>query len=307
MWGGRALEPAHDRADVTARLQADKPGRARRGFVGATSVGYCFATAWLRGASTRNDLKTGLVPVAGSPPAEWRVSAGTVDYNVALAEMTARAAAIARGEASELIWLLEHPPLYTAGTSSRPQELLDARFPVHVAGRGGQFTYHGPGQRVGYVMLDLKRRAPDVRRFVATIEEWTIRALAAFAVRGERREDRIGVWVRRPDKGEDAEDKIAAIGIRVQRWVTLHGFSLNVAPDLSHFSGIVPCGVSDRRYGVTSLADLGRKVSMQEVDNVLRDEFEALFGATADAQKLVSTEKRSPGRRSAKSAEPASR
>jgi lipoyl(octanoyl) transferase len=261
--------------------------------------------------NTRGDLTIGLLPPPGSAPAEWLVSDGPVDYESALATMAARATAIAQGRARELIWLLEHPPLYTAGTSSRPQELIEARFPVHVTGRGGQFTYHGPGQRVGYVMLDLKRRAPDVRRFVATIEEWIIRTLAAFAVRGERREDRIGVWVRRPDKeatlSEGAEDKIAAIGIRVQRWVTLHGFSLNVAPDLSHFSGIVPCGVSDRRYGVTSLADLGRKVSMQEVDNVLRDEFEELFGATADAQKLVSTEKRSPGRRSAKSAEPASR
>ena len=221
--------------------------------------------------------------------------------------MTARAAAIARGEARELVWLVEHPPLYTAGTSAQPQELIEARFPVYTAGRGGQFTYHGPGQRVGYVMLDLKRRAPDVRRFVATIEEWIIRTLAAFDVRGERRDDRIGVWVRRPEKGEGAEDKIAAIGIRVQRWVTLHGFSLNVAPDLSHFSGIVPCGVSDPRYGVTSFADLGVPVSMHEVDKVLRAEFEKLFGATVDAQTLASTENSSPGRRSAKSAAPASR
>jgi len=225
--------------------------------------------------------------------------------------MEARAAAIASGAAAELIWLLEHPPLYTAGTSARPQELLETRFPVRVAGRGGQFTYHGPGQRVGYVMLDLRRRAADVRRFVATIEEWIIRTLAAFEVRGERRDDRIGVWVQRPDKrataGEGAEDKIAAIGIRVQHWVTLHGFSLNVAPDLSHFSGIVPCGVSDRRYGVTSLADLGRPTAMRDVDQALRAAFEPLFGATATAQTLFSTEKKSPGRRSAKSAEPASR
>jgi lipoyl(octanoyl) transferase len=258
-------------------------------------------------ASTRTDLKTGLVPAAGSPPAEWRVSDGAVDYDGALAEMAARAAAIAQGEASELVWLLEHAALYTAGTSSRPQELIEARFPVHVVGRGGQFTYHGPGQRVGYVMLDLKRRAPDVRRFVATIEEWIIRALRTFAMRGERRDDRIGVWVRRPDRGEGAEDKVAAIGVRVQRWVTLHGFSLNVAPDLSHFSGIVPCGVSDQRYGVTSLADLGVPASMKQVDRALRAEFEPLFGATADAQKLPSTENNSPGRRSAKSVVPASR
>ena len=156
-------------------------------------------------------------------------------------------------------------------------------------------------------MLDLKRRAPDVRRFVVTVEEWIIRTLAAFRVRGERREDRIGVWVRRPDKSDANEDKIAAIGIRVQRWVTLHGFSLNVMPDLSHFSGIVPCGVSDRRYGVTSLADLGLRASMTDVDEVLRAEFEPLFGATADAQTPASTENCSPGRRSAKSAAPASR
>jgi len=257
--------------------------------------------------NTRNDLKIGLVPAAGAPAAEWHVGDSLVDYGTALAEMTARAAAVARGEAAEFVWLLEHPPLYTAGTSARPQELIEARFPVHAVGRGGQFTYHGPGQRVGYVMLDLKRRAPDLRRFVATIEEWIIRTLAAFDVQGERRDDRIGVWVRRPDKGEFAEDKIAAIGIRVQRWVTLHGFSLNVAPDLSHFSGIVPCGVADVRYGVTSLVDLGRRVSMQDVDRILRREFEPLFGAVGDSQKLVSTENKSPGRRSAKSAEPASR
>ena len=188
------------------------------------------------------------------------MSDAPVDYERALAFMTARAAAIARGEAPELVWLLEHPALYTAGTSARPQELLDARFPVHTAGRGGQFTYHGPGQRVGYVMLDLKRRAPDVRRFVATMEEWIMQTLAAFNVRGERRDDRIGVWVRRPEKGEAFEDKIAAIGIRVRQWVTLHGFALNIDPDLSHFSGIVPCGVSEPRYGVTSLADLGLTV-----------------------------------------------
>jgi lipoyl(octanoyl) transferase len=257
--------------------------------------------------NTRADLKIGLLPVAGAPPVEWRQEGGIVDYDSALATMTARAAAIAQGEARELVWLIEHPPLYTAGTSARPQELIEARFPVHVAGRGGQFTYHGPGQRVGYVMLDLKRHAPDVRRFVATVEEWIIRTLAAFDVRGERRDERIGVWVRRPDKGEGAEDKIAAIGIRVQRWVTLHGFSLNVAPNLSHFSGIVPCGVSDRRYGVTSLADLGRPASMTDVDRVLQAEFKALFGPTADVQKPGSTENKSPGRRSAKSAATASR
>jgi lipoyl(octanoyl) transferase len=172
---------------------------------------------------------------------------------------------------------------------------------VHSAGRGGQFTYHGPGQRVGYVMLDLKRRAPDVRRFVASIEQWLIAALAPFNVRGERRNDRIGVWVRRPDKGAACEDKIAAIGIRVRQWVTLHGFALNVDPDLSHFSGIVPCGVAEPRYGITSLLDLGHTVTMPEVDMALRAAFAPLFGAVAEAQTVASTEKSSPPRRSASS------
>jgi lipoyl(octanoyl) transferase len=228
--------------------------------------------------NARNELAANLDPPVTSAPVEWRSSANPVGYEDAVAEMSARAEAIAAGDASELVWLLEHPPLYTTGASTRPEELIEARFPVHPTGRGGQATYHGPGQRVGYVMLDLKRRSPDVRRFVVTLEEWLIRTLAAFDVAGERREDRIGVWVRRPDKGEDHEDKIAAIGIRIRRWVTLHGVSLNVAPDLSHFSGIVPCGVSDRRYGVTSLADLGMPATMAEVDTVLRREFERLFG-----------------------------
>ena len=257
--------------------------------------------------NTRNNLKIGLRPAAGSAPVEWLLSEHPVDYESALAFMAARAAAIAQGQAPELVWLLEHPALYTAGSSARPHELIEARFPVHTAGRGGQFTYHGPGQRVGYVMLDLKRRAPDVRRFVATIEEWIIRTLAALGVRGERRDDRIGVWVRRPERGEGAEDKIAAIGIRVQRWVTLHGLSLNVAPDLSHFSGIVPCGIAAPGYGVTSLTDLGLTVTMPEVDKVLRAEFEPLFGATADAQNPANTENSSPGRRNVKSADMASR
>jgi lipoyl(octanoyl) transferase len=209
--------------------------------------------------------------------------------------MEARAAGIAAGRERELIWLIEHPSLYTAGTSASPDELIEARFPVFESGRGGQMTYHGPGQRVAYAMLDLRRRGPDVRRFVATLEEWIIRTLAIFNVRGERREDRIGVWVRRPDKGAGYEDKIAAIGIRVKQWVTLHGMALNVDPELSHFSGIVPCGVSEQRYGVTSLADLGIAVSLAEVDMMLRREFEALFGATDQA--VVSTEKISPARR----------
>ena len=192
--------------------------------------------------------------------------------------MDARATAIAAGTAPELIWLLEHPPLYTAGTSANAGDVLDARFPVHESGRGGQLTYHGPGQRVAYVMLDLRRRNPDVRRFVASLEEWIIRTLASFDVVGERRDDRIGVWVRRPDKGEGCEDKIAAIGIRVKQWVTLHGMALNVAPDLSHFSGIVPCGVNETRYGVTSLADLKVRASMTDVDAVLRREFDGCSG-----------------------------
>jgi lipoyl(octanoyl) transferase len=208
-----------------------------------------------------------------------------VDYDAALAAMDRRVAAIGSGEARELVWLLEHPPLYTAGTSAKPEQMLDPRFPVHKVGRGGQFTYHGPGQRVAYVMLDLNRRKPDIRALVATLEEWLIRTLAAFNVCGERRDDRIGVWVRRPDKGAGFEDKIAAIGIRVRRWVTLHGVALNVEPDLSHFSGIVPCGVCELRYGVTSLADLGLPVTMLEVDMVLRREFETLFGSVAAPAK----------------------
>jgi lipoyl(octanoyl) transferase len=260
-----------------------------------------------RSAKTRSDVTIGLLPVNHSPPVEWRVSDGLVAYDHALTVMAARAAAITHGEAPELVWLLEHPPLYTAGTSARPAELIEARFPVHKVGRGGQFTYHGPGQRVGYVMLDLKRRAPDLRRFVATLEEWIIRTLARFNVRGERRADRVGVWVRRLDKGQGFEDKIAAIGVRVQRWVTLHGFALNVAPDLSHFAGIVPCGVSDARYGVTSLAELGCTATLADVDTALGAEFAPLFGAVADDQTLRSTENNSSPRRNAISSGVASR
>jgi lipoyl(octanoyl) transferase len=230
--------------------------------------------------NARDDLAY-LRPPADLAPAEWRVSDALVPYDTALAVMEARVAAIADGRAAELVWLLEHPPLYTAGTSARADDLIEARFPVHTAGRGGQFTYHGPGQRVAYVMLNLKRRGPDVRRFVATLEEWIIRTLGRFNVRGERREDRIGVWVARPHQGAGREDKIAAIGIRLKRWVSLHGMSLNVDPELTHFSGIVPCGVADERYGVTSLVDLGLPVTMADVDIALRAEFEALFGPTS--------------------------
>lgn len=229
--------------------------------------------------NARDALAFGL-KTADLPPVEWRVSDQLVPYESALAVMEARVAAIVEGRAPELVWLLEHPPLYTSGTSAKREDLIEARFPVHATGRGGQFTYHGPGQRVAYVMVDLKRRVPDVRRFVATLEEWLIRTLGAFNLRGERREDRVGVWVLRPERGVDHEDKIAAIGIRLKRWVSLHGISLNVDPDLSHFAGIVPCGVADARFGVTSLTDLGHLVSMPEVDMALRREFEELFGAT---------------------------
>ena len=232
--------------------------------------------------TVRNLVRVGLD--RASSPVEWRISEGLVPYEAALTAMSARAAAIAEGAAPELVWLLEHPPLYTAGTSAKGEEMIAPRFPVHSAGRGGQLTYHGPGQRVVYLMLDLKRRGPDVRRFVATLEEWIIRTLAHFDVVGERRDDRIGVWVRRPAKGARHEDKIAAIGIRIKRWVTLHGVALNVDCDLSHYAGIVPCGVSEPRYGVTSLADLGRAVTMPKIDAVLQREFEALFGPIARAQ-----------------------
>ncbi len=208
---------------------------------------------------------------------------GLTDYETAVSAMEARADAIAAGEAPECVWLMEHPALYTAGTSAKDGDLVDGRFPVHRTGRGGQFTYHGPGQRVGYVMLDLKRRRPDVRAYVCALEDWIIRTLAAFNLRGERREDRVGVWIKRPDKGEGYEDKIAALGIRVRRWVTFHGMSLNVEPDLSHFGGIVPCGIAEQRYGVTSLVDMGLPVTMPEVDSILRREFESVFGHTIAA------------------------
>ena len=203
---------------------------------------------------------------------EWRVEPGLTPYPQAVAFMEERVAAIAAGSARDLVWLLEHPPIYTAGTSAKDSDLLDARFPVFKTGRGGQFTYHGPGQRVGYVMLDLRRRKQDVRAYVRDLEEWLIRALAHFGVKGERRDDRVGIWVARPSR----EDKIAAIGVRIRHWVTFHGVALNVAPDLSHFSGIVPCGI--RGHGVTSVADLGVKATMAEVDVALRESFQEVFG-----------------------------
>lgn len=223
-------------------------------------------------------------------PVEWIISPTAVPYPLALDAMRARAAAIAAGEAEEAVWLLEHPPLYTAGTSANPQDLLSDRFPVYDAGRGGQYTYHGPGQRVAYVMLDLTQRGRDIRCLVQGLEDWVIDTLAAHNIVAEGRPaPRIGVWVKRPDKGVQREDKISAIGVRVSKWVSFHGISLNIAPDLSHFDGIVPCGITDQ--GVTSFEDLGHLVSMPEVDSVLRTMFERRFGPTtaASEESLVST------------------
>jgi lipoyl(octanoyl) transferase len=214
---------------------------------------------------------------------EWRLSDQPVAYEEALAAMEARVAEIRAGRAGELVWLLEHPPLYTAGTSARAADLLQpVRFPVHAAGRGGQYTYHGPGQRIAYVMLDLRRRKCDVRRFVADLEEWIIRALARFNLRAERRAGRVGVWVARPDKapaldGSPREDKIAAIGVRIRHWVSFHGISINVEPDLSHYDGIVPCGIAE--HGVTSLVDLGLPVTLADLDDALQAAFDEVFGA----------------------------
>ncbi len=237
-------------------------------------------------SSLRDNLADAFLAEIGSEPVEWLVAEGLTGYEQAVAFMEERAVAIADGRARELVWLVEHPPLYTAGTSAQDADLVDPdRFPVHRTGRGGQFTYHGPGQRVAYVMLDLKRRQPDLRRYVAALEAWLIATLDGFNVRGERREDRVGVWVRRPAKGENTEDKIAAIGIRVRRWVSFHGISLNVEPDLSHFSGIVPCGVTE--HGVTSLVDLGIPVTMPEVDSVMRSAFEEIFGPTVQVEEAL--------------------
>ena len=228
-----------------------------------------------------------LLAPGGAPPVEWVVAPGLTQFPDAVTDMEALAEAIARGEAAERVWLIEHPALYTAGTTAKESDIIDARFPVHRAGRGGQLTYHGPGQRVAYVMLDLKRRRPDVRAYVATLESWLIETLKAFDVAGETREDRVGVWVARPDKppsplGEMAEDKIAAIGVRIRRWATLHGVALNVNPDLTHFSGIAPCGIREPHFGVTSLTDLGCAATMAGTDVALRAAFETAFGPTFD-------------------------
>ena len=249
---------------------------------------FC-AKRWPILASNPSGLTSGACNVSSTPlsgraalrtdtAVEWTRAAAPVDYDAALAHMEARAAAVAVGDAREQVWLLEHPPLYTAGTSANPIDLVDPdRFPVFAAGRGGQYTYHGPGQRVAYMMLDLRTRGRDVRCFVSGVEQLVIDTLAEFGVISERRAGRIGVWVVKPD---ETEAKIAAIGIRIRRWVSFHGLSINVAPDLSHFSGIVPCGITD--YGVTSLADLGVDVSMTDLDAVLARNFVRLFGPVTD-------------------------
>ena len=225
-------------------------------------------------------LRTDAAPVA------WAVSEGYVDYPNAVAAMEARVAAILDGSATELVWLLEHPPIYTAGVSAKPDDLLNSRFPVHRTDRGGQYTYHGPGQRVAYVMLDLRQRGRDARRFVGTLETWVIDALDAFGLKGETRQGRVGVWIERKSPGAPTrEDKIAAIGVKLRRWVSFHGVSLNVEPDLTHFDGIVPCGI--REHGVTSLVDLGRTATLDDADEALRRSFTALFGQTVDAAPPV--------------------
>jgi lipoyl(octanoyl) transferase len=221
------------------------------------------------------------------PRPDWLITPGYTDYDDAVSFMEARAEAIARGEAGELVWLVEHPPLYTAGTSAKPADLVEPdRFPVYVTKRGGQYTYHGPGQRVVYVMLDVGKRGRDVRAFVRNLEAWVIATLAEFNVTGDIRDGRVGVWVQRPEKphspaGEIREDKIAAIGIRLRRWVSFHGISINVDPDLDHFTGIVPCGITD--HGVTSLVDLGLPVTMDDLDLALSRTFDDVFGPAADA------------------------
>jgi len=213
---------------------------------------------------------------------EWIISSGLVEYPDALKAMDERVDSIQKGSAKELVWLLEHPPLYSAGTSAKPKDLLTPnRFPVFKTGRGGQYTYHGPGQRVAYIMLDLNRRRRDIRAFVSSLETWIINTLSKFNIRGERRSDRIGIWVRRTDlNNSDREDKIGAIGIRIKRWVTLHGISINVSPDLEHFGGIIPCGIDG--YGVTSFEDIGQPLEVYDLDVELRTEFDQLFGKNGE-------------------------
>ena len=247
--------------------------------------------AWLGDKGKMNTNEPQNIRLAVQPPqsllhpagqaVEWLITDAPVPYDVALARMEAHVEAMIHHQAPERVWLLEHPPIYTSGTSADPADVLQSRFPVFTTGRGGQLTYHGPGQRVCYVMLDLRARGQDLRRFIACLEGWIIESLARFNIRGERREDRVGVWVKRPDKGVLHEDKIAAIGIRVRQWVTFHGISLNIDPDLDHFSGIVPCGVANPAFGVTSFTDLGHVMLMSEADSVLRSVFEELFGPTS--------------------------
>jgi len=231
---------------------------------------------------SRDGLEHTFLPGSPSAPVEWRVEPGLTDYPAALAFMEKRATQIYEGTADEMVWLVEHPALYTAGTSARAEDLLmPGRFPLYKTGRGGEFTYHGPGQRVAYIMLDLKRRRQDIRAFVAALEEWGIRTLARFNIKGKRREDRVGIWVTRPEKalgpdGKAAEDKIAAIGIRLRKWVSFHGIAINVDPQLEHYDGIVPCGIAD--HGVTSLVDLGLPVTMADVDIALGAAFRDIFG-----------------------------
>ena len=228
---------------------------------------------------SRRDRTNATFADPSGAPVEWVVAEGLTPYDYAVSEMEKHAALIALGQGAERVWLVEHPPLYTAGTSARDDDLLAPMlFPVFKTGRGGQFTYHGPGQRVAYVMLDLGHRRPDLRAFVHALEDWIIITLSAFNIRGERRDDRVGVWVARPEKGDGIEEKIAAIGIRVRRWVSFHGVSINVEPDLSHYEGIVPCGI--KGHGVTSFADLGRPVTMAKFDRALRAAFEEVFGKT---------------------------
>ena len=210
---------------------------------------------------------------------DWKIEPGLTNYDDAVGQMENRVESIRTGARRQLVWLVEHPPLYTAGTSARAGDLIDACLPVFHSGRGGQYTYHGPGQRVGYVMLDLKRRRPDVRRYVEDLEEWLIRTLAQLGITGERRSGRVGIWV---CHGDGTEDKIAAIGVRLRHWISFHGVSLNVDPELSHFGGIVPCGIREPRFGVTSLAALGIPVNMSAVDAALKAAFEEVFGAVQD-------------------------
>ncbi len=210
------------------------------------------------------------------PELEWKISDQLVPYDLALQDMEKRVESIAQGTESECIWLLEHPPIYTAGTSANPQDLIHPdRFPIHKTGRGGQYTYHGPGQRIAYVMLNLKKRNPDIKAFIFKLEEWIINTLQDFNIKGERREGRVGVWVARPELGIEREDKIAAIGIRIRKWVTFHGIAINIDPELDHYKGIVPCGINT--HGVTSLVDLGQLISMEEFDISLKRNFGLIF------------------------------